>query len=184
MSVPRLGKYARLELERRYLLRHLPPDWVEDRPHWHIVDRYIINTRLRLRRMAPASGQPTIYKFGQKYRDVSQHETQRTMTNLYLDEAEYLALAQLEAREVVKRRYRYEHKSGVYSIDLFEGKLTGLILAEIEAQTEAELAGLTPPSFALKDVTDDPFFSGGRLAMLTEQTFQLELARRLGDEAD
>lgn len=184
MPAPRLGKYACLELERRYLLRHLPPDWIEDGPYWRIVDRYIVNTRLRLRRMTSATGQPTIYKFGQKYQGASQHETQRTMTNMYLDEAEYHALAQLEAREVVKRRYRYEHKGGVYSIDLFEGKLTGLILAEIEAQTEAELAELTPPRFALKEVTDDPFFTGGHLAMLTEQAFQLELARRLGDEAD
>jgi len=182
VSTPRLGKYARLELERRYLLRHLPPDWIEDHPYWYIVDRYIINTRLRLRLMISDSGQQTIYKFGQKYQDVSQLETQRTMTNMYLDEAEYHTLAQLEAREVVKRRYRYEHKGSVYSIDLFEGKLTGLILAEIEAQTDAELAKLTPPSFALKDVTHDPFFTGGHLAMLTEQTFQLELARRL-DEA-
>lgn len=42
---------------------------------------------------------------------------------------------------------------------------------------------LPVPSFALKDVTDDPFFTGGILAGLTEQEFREGLSRRL-HEAD
>jgi CYTH domain-containing protein len=179
MSAARLGKYACLERERRYLLRQLPAGWSEKGEGWHIIDRYLLNTRLRLRRMTAASGQPTLFKLGQKYQAGSQADTHRTMTTIYLDEAEYRCLAQLDAQEIVKKRYPYDYAGRKYSLDVFEGKLHGLILAEIEAETEADLAGLPLPAFALKEVTADPFFTGGQLAALTAVEFQAGLAVRL-----
>jgi hypothetical protein len=48
MSRQRIGKYAWLEIERRYLLRRLPTD-VERSTRRRITDHYLISTRLRLR---------------------------------------------------------------------------------------------------------------------------------------
>jgi len=159
MSFNRLGKYACLELERRYLLRELPSDLAGPANGWLIVDRYIVDTRLRLRRMIELESGQIVFKFGQKYRAPWQGGAETTLTNMYLDEQEYDCLSKLEAREVVKRRYRYVNSGLEYGIDVFEGELSGLILAEIECETEQECERLPMPSFALKEVTDDLFFS-------------------------
>jgi CYTH domain-containing protein len=181
MSSQRIGKYACLEIERRYLLRELPTDLIGRDHSWHIIDRYISNTRLRLRRMISSSGKTSILKLGQKYRDPSQDPTQATMTTMYLNDDEFRCLEQLEAKEIVKRHYEYQYQERIYVIDVYEGSLQGLILAEIECETEEELAQLSLPSFALKDVTGDPFFSGGFLASINEKEFREAFAKRLSN---
>jgi CYTH domain-containing protein len=47
-----------------------------------------------------------------------------------------------------------------FSIDVFEGRHQGLILAEMEFDKGSGLDEFALPLFALKDVTDDPFFTG------------------------
>ena len=179
MGSQRIGKYACLEIERRYLLRELPADLIERDYSWHIVDRYISNSRLRLRQMTAPTNQMRVLKLSQKYREAFQDQTQTTITNIYLDEAEYSCLYKLEAKEIVKKRYNYEHQGRIYGLDVFEGPLEGLILAEVEGETAEELALLPLPGFAIKEVTNDPFFTGGFLVTMTEQEFQKEFAQRL-----
>lgn len=177
MTSQRLGKYACLELERRYLLRELPAGLQGQGNYWTITDRYIDGTRLRLRRMVAPGGE-VLYKFGQKYRATSQRPFETTMTNIYLNEVEYRSLSELEAREIIKRRYRYVYGQLEYGIDVYEGELRGLILAEIECETEAEVGRLQKPEFALKDVTEELFFTGGFLARLTRAEFQTGFSER------
>ena len=179
MSSKRLGKYACLELERRYLLRKLPSDLAEQANGWLIVDRYIVDTRLRLRRMIEMESGKIVFKFGQKYRASSQNGVETTMTNMYLDEEEFDCLSKLEVREIEKRRYRYVNGGLEYGIDVFEGELEGLILAEIECETEQECERLQTPVFSLREVTDDIFFTGGFLSKLTREEFEAGLAKRL-----
>ena len=66
MSLQRIGKYACLEIERCYLLRELPADLLGQGDYWQIVDRYILDTRLRLRQMTSPRNQTVLYKFSQK----------------------------------------------------------------------------------------------------------------------
>jgi len=40
---------------------------------------------------------------------------------------------------IVKHRYRVDVQGKRHSIDVFQGHLTGLILAEVEAETVAEI---------------------------------------------
>jgi CYTH domain-containing protein len=120
-----------------------------------------------------------IFKLAQKYRAATQDPSQTTITNLYLSEEEYLSLASLDAQQIVKQRYEYPDQGRQYSIDVFEGALTGLILAEIECETAEEAVQLPFPDFALRDVTIDPFFAGGALAALDHEAFQTGLAERL-----
>jgi len=179
MSPQRIGKYACLELERRYLL-HRPPDGLLERGAGAaIIDHYLEDTRLRLRHMRLASGEQ-VFKFTQKYQDTHQDETQTTITNLYLSEAEYRRLAHLGGKKLVKTRFRYTYQGREYGIDVFEGELAGLILAETECASREEVQRLSKPDFALEDVTADPFFKGGNLVNLTNQDFREELERRTG----
>jgi len=128
----------------------------------------------------PQSGE-MLFKLGQKYRGASQHEGETTMTNMYLSAGEYQRLSALPAREIVKKRYRYEQNGRAYGIDVFEGGLTGLILAEIECETQPEYEQMEIPAFASRDVTGELFFTGGNLAGLTKEAFGAGLARWRGD---
>ena len=180
MVSQRIGKYDCLEIERRYLLNKLPDDLFQNNG-WLITDHYFPTTRLRLRRMKSISGDETIYKLTQKYRSEIQNAHETTITNLYLTETEYNFLQPLEAKMIEKRRYPYRVQHQHFSIDVFEGRHQGLILAEMEFEKKAELDEFTVPAFALEDVTDDPFFTGGNLVAITDEEFKQGLSQRLRD---
>ena len=181
MTSQRIGKYACLEVECRYLLNKVPDELLENAQGWLITDRYLPNTRLRLRHMKSVTGKENIFKLTQKYRSEAQNAYETTLTNMYLTEAEYNHLEALEAKILKKRRYPYTVQNHSFSIDVFEGRHQGLILAEIELENKAEVSGFVLPSFVLKDVTDDPFFTGGNLVTMADEEFRQGLSQRIHD---
>lgn len=148
------GKYARYELERRFLVERLPA--AAERSHL-IVDRYIIGTRLRLR---SDDGRVPPHKLSQKEAPSPPDFAVTTITTIYLSPEEYEVLAVLPARELRKRR----HHLGPYSLDVFEGELAGLVLAEITFDSEEEMRAYPPPDFAEREVSRDRRYTGGALA--------------------
>ncbi len=181
MTSQRIGKYACLEVECRYLLNKVPDGLLDHPKGWLITDRYFPNTRLRLRHMKSLSRDETIYKLSQKYRSETQSAYETTITNIFLTEAEYNHFDALEAKILQKKRYPYTLQSYSLSIDVFEGRHQGLILAEMEFQGQSELSKFALPVFALKDVTDDSFFTGGNLVTMTDEEFSIGLSQRLRD---
>src|SRR5262245_29691345 len=139
MISQRIGKYACLEVECRYLLNKIPDELLEYSQGWLITDRYLPNTRLRLRHMQWLSEDKNIYKLTQKYRSETQNAYETTITNLYLTKAEYSRLEALEAKILKKKRYPYTVQNHSFSIDVFEGRHHGLILAEMELDDRAEI---------------------------------------------
>ena len=160
---PQLGKYARFERERRFLLAWLPPDLAPDAPHTRIEDRYLPGTRFRLRWMTESPSGVVTYKLTQKYAPAPGAFARTVITNSYLTPHEYTLFATLPADVLRKDRYRYAVDDQVYAIDRFRGALEGLVLAEIELGSDAALAAVRRPAFALADVTDDEAFTGGAL---------------------
>ena len=146
---------------------------------WLITDHYLPNTRLRLRKMEPITGIDVVYKLTQKYRSETQNAYETTITNLYLTEAEYNFFQPLEANVLRKMRYPYSAQDHDFSIDVFEGRHQGLILAEMEVEKTTELDNPVLPLFAFKDVTGDPFFSGGNLAVVKDEEFRHGLSQRI-----
>lgn len=181
MTSQRIGKYACLEVECRYLLNKIPDDLLDNPKGWLITDRYLPNTRLRLRHMKSITGKEDIYKLTQKYRSKTQNAYETTITNMYLTEAEYNHFEALEAKTLTKRRYPYMMQNHAFSIDVFEGRHQGLILAEMELEHEAEVSEFVLPSFVLKEVTNDPFFTGGNLVTMTDAEFKQGLSQRIRD---
>ena len=165
-------KYARIEEERRFLLETIPEDLSAEESFNRIIDRYISGTRLRLRQIESPSGEALVFKLGQKYETPDQKSHQTIMTNIYLNEAEYQALAVLGGSTLTKRRYPYHYARYDYSLDVFEGNLDGLVLAEIENQPGFDLSSLPVPEFAIREVTQAEMFSGGKLAELSKDEFQ------------
>jgi len=168
-------KYAQIEYERRFLLRQLPSDLQRDQ-FIQITDVYIPYTRLRLRKMASPSGEILALKLTQKYRHSDLPASQTIITNFYLNEVEFDTLAGLSGRILSKQRYTYHHAGHRWSLDVFQGPLHGLILAEIEAQSAEALAQVPIPRFAFKEVTDDPRVTGGALVQATAEIIATVLA--------
>ena len=154
------GTYARLERERRFLLA-APPAGASTR-RVLIEDRYIPGTRLRLRRMTEVDrpGGGVTYKLTQKIPTVA--GTPGLITTLYLSAAEYGALAVIPAVELRKVRSSVPP----LGVDVFEGELAGLVLAEAEFESAEDEAAFQPPAEAIAEVTADRRFAGGNLATL------------------
>lgn len=165
-------KYAQIERERRWLLAALPPSLENSRSYHCIKDRYITGTPLRLRQMTTAAGEMTAQKLTQKYQAVDQSAYATTITNFYLNEASYALLETLPAKILTKKRYKMQDGRFQFSIDQFSGPLTGLLLAEIEQPDKDSLRQIPQPSFALREVTENPSFTGGALVQLTAEQFQ------------
>jgi CYTH domain-containing protein len=156
-------KYSLVETERRFLLERLPKDL--DLGTFRLIeDRYVPETRLRLRKITNETGETLELKLTQKFVASAKSE-ERVITNMYLNETEY-ALFDVPGYLLKKRRYRYDM---VYALDVFEGPLSGLMLAEVEVTEDKPLKAL--PDFALKEVTLEPFFTGGNLARLSREQF-------------
>ena len=163
------GKYARFELERRFVVARVPEEAAEGR-RWSISDRYIKNTHLRLRRMEPIHGGETIFKLGQKHVPAPPDFSRMTITNIYLSPTEYAVLSELPADELHKVRHAVEYDGRIFSVDVFDSRLTGLVLAEVSFESaeeidEKEKIGLPPWIGA--EVSNDIRFTGGALASLT-----------------
>ena len=175
----RREKYARVERERRYLLRDLPEGLSPAHPHTQIFDNYITGTRLRLRKVRVPERREWAWKLTQKFAPDASDLSRTLITNIYLSQYEYETLSVFEGNELRKNRYRFGHEGRAYSIDLFLGRLHGLVLAETGFETDEELrAFTTPPPFAAFEVTDDETFTGARLVELTADDLRARLARR------
>jgi CYTH domain-containing protein len=162
-------KYVRIERERRFLLDRFPSaDVVRVR---HITDRYIDGAFLRLREQTDDGG-PAIFKLTQKVPARASGGQQGFITNMYLTEEEFRVLAQLPAKSLCKARYSVPP----FGIDVFEGALRGLQLAEAEFDSAEEADALIVPSFILHEVTDDDRFTGGRLVCASRQDVERWLA--------
>ena len=173
------SKYARIERERRYLLRDLPEGITRADPHLQITDNYMTGSRLRLRKVREPRTNTWTVKFTQKFA-LDPHDLSRTViTNTYLNalEAEVLSTV-FNSNEIRKNRYQFEFAGRQFSADMFLGDLFGLVLAEVSFETDEELNNFPLPPFALIDVTNEDFFSGGRLCELTFSDVRAEIARR------
>jgi hypothetical protein len=169
-----IPKYALLENERRFLV-HAPPDLSGARVRL-IEDRYLDAGRLRLRRITHFDGHPLEHKLCKKYG--SPDPASEPIVNVYLTAEEHAAFAGLPGRPLRKRRHTVQYGGRSFSVDVFEGVLAGLVICEAEAPTPAAIRERTFPPWVAREVTDDPFFSGGHLSTLKGET----LAARLSAE--
>jgi CYTH domain-containing protein len=176
LSADHSPKYTRVERERRYLLRVLPKGFDLKAEHAQITDNYITATRLRLRKSRWVPTNEWTLKLTQKHTPAPPDFSRTLITSIYLSEYEYEVFSIFEGNELRKNRYPYEHEGRRYSVDVFLGPLRGLILAETDFETDAEMDAFPPPSFAFRDVTREEMFTGGRLVELTSQDICRELA--------
>jgi CYTH domain-containing protein len=157
------GKYSRVERERRFLLAS-PPNPSMVTVTRVITDRYVNGTRLRLRRADFTDGRCEL-KLTQKVPVLMSGAIQGLITNTYLSPAEYDVLASLPATMLSKTRFSVSP----LGVDVFDGRLQGLVLGEAEFTTDEEVQAFVPPAECVAEVTDDARFTGGRLVQASRQ---------------
>lgn len=171
------SKYARVERERRYLLQDLPEGLTRADHHLQITDNYITGTRLRIRKVRDPKTNKWVVKFTQKFAPNPDDFSRTIITNTYLSAIEAETLSMFDANEIRKNRYKFEFGGRTFSIDMFLGRLFGLVLAETGFESDEEMDNFPLPPFALADVTNDELFTGGRLSELTFADIQSEAER-------
>lgn len=171
------SRYARVERERRYLLRDLPEGLTRADPHLQITDNYITGTRLRIRKVRDPRTNKWTVKFTQKIAPNPDDLSRTIITNTYLNALEAETLSVFNANEIRKNRYYFDYEGRKFSVDMFLGDLFGLVLAEVGFETDEDLDSFPTPPFALADVTNNPLFTGGRLCELTFSEVREEILR-------
>lgn len=152
------AKYLSVERERRWLCDAVPLNRVVRAER--LTDLYIDGTQLRLREAVPVGGGEPMRRLGRKA-DVS--PAVRLLTSIYLSQAEFDLLARLPGRRLRKTRFKVSGVTGPISVDQFADALSGLILAEVEFDSDEAMAAFPMPEFCKREVTADIRFTGGWL---------------------
>ncbi|GAA0616491.1 hypothetical protein GCM10009422_09620 [Brevundimonas kwangchunensis] len=153
------AKYAWVEHERRWLCRVAPLERTISAQMFE--DLYIAGTQLRLREALPTDGGPPMRRLGRKA-DVS--ASIRLLTSIYLSPGEFSLLSSLPGKRLRKMRHSLGRVNGAdLFIDVFEGELSGLIMAEAEFDDIESMNAYPMPDFACLEVTEDIRYTGGRL---------------------
>lgn len=160
------AKYSRIEYERRFLVAP-EIDWKSFVAAYSKTyeDKYLSHARLRLRILTDSDSRRQLIKLTKKYESDSPYF--QMITTIILSPKEYEVFDRLEGNRLTKTRYYHYQQERVFSIDVFENELDGLVLCETESDSLAELMNAEPPVFARREVTEDSFFTGGNLCRAT-----------------
>jgi len=146
------------EIERKFLLDRLPPDF-EQTPSALIEQGYLAvephGAQVRLRK----KGDDFILTFKRGRGCVrEEHE-------ISLMPGQFHALWPLTAgRRLVKRRHEIPYSGRTIEIDIYAGSNTGLVVAEVEFESEQAARDFVPPEWFGEDISDRPEYSNTNLA--------------------
>lgn len=146
------------EVERKFLVAN--PRWrILAEPGIAIIQFYIATTPDRSVRVRIREGREATLtvKFGgdRRVRDEFEYP-------IPPDEALAMQAFALGA-VIAKRRHIVRHKGHAYEVDMFDGALNGLVVAELE--TEVEVADADLPGWLGREVTGEAPFYNSSLAM-------------------
>jgi adenylate cyclase len=151
---------AHAEIERKFLISE-PPPHLERFPSSRIEQAYVAidpaGTEVRVR---GRDGKNTLTIKGGRGRSRAEEE-------LEIDAERLAALWELaDGRCLEKTRYEVAATSGLtIELDVYEGSLAGLIVAEVEFPSEKAADEFVPPLWFGEEVTDDDAYKNRRLAV-------------------
>lgn len=148
-----------MEIERKYLIKTLP-EHLEQYP-CKVIEQGYLNTNpvVRIRR----SNDDYILTYKGKGMMV------REEYNLPLNEEAFFHLKEKIDGRLIKKRRHLIPLAPKYTIelDVFEGDLAPLLLAEVEFETEEEANSFTPPEWFGEDVTFSGKYHNSQLSRLS-----------------
>ena len=146
------------EIERKWLVRELPK--LTELKHVRIVQGYLAissdGTEVRVRRIGDKCFETV----------KSQGGLTRDETEVEISQEQFLALwPSTEGRRLEKTRYTMKENGCQLELDVYQGSLTGLVVAEIEFESAEESQRFSPPSWFGQEVTEDKHYKNSNLAM-------------------
>jgi len=171
-----MNKTAQTELHRLFLIEGLPEPLTPASSHLQLFDNYIMNTRLRLRKIRDPYTKIWTRILQQRF-SVDGDAAVTKLAEIYLNNDEYASFAQFEGREIRKNRYFHEFDCVSVAFDVYLGGLWGLSTAKVDFETYERLTIFEPPPFAVIEVTNNPFFAGSSLVERTFADVQTEVAK-------
>ena len=146
-----------MEIERKFLINELPKD-LTTYPCRHIEQGYLAtNPVVRIR------------KDNDKYELTYKGKGQmiREEHNLPLTQEAYEHLRdKIDGRLIAKKRYMIPYNEHTIELDVFEGDLSPLILAEVEFPTEEAANRFIAPCWFAEDVTFSKQYHNSYLSQL------------------
>ena len=133
-----------MEIERKFLIRKLPEN-LDAYPVRHLEQGYLCTAPVvRIRRDNDK------YELTYKGKGCMIREEH----NLPLTKDAYEHLREkIDGRLIAKKRYMIPFEKYTVELDVFEGDLAPLLLAEVEFASEEEAKAFTPPEWFAEDVT-------------------------------
>lgn len=155
-----------MEIERKYLIRELP-EHLEQYPCRQIEQGYLsTDPVVRIRR---TDEEYTLTYKGEGF-------MVREEYNLPLNREAFLHLREKIDGILIKKR-RYLIPLGTYTIelDVFEGELAPLLLAEVEFETEDQANAFVPPAWFGEDVTFSSAYHNSTLSRSDGMPWRFDL---------
>lgn len=146
-----------IEIERKFLINELLG--LEDAKYEEILQGYLLvsdEKELRIR------------KKGDKYFQASKVGSGLSRTEIE-NEIGMFQFEQLwpetEGKRVEKKRYEIDHEGYLIELDVYSGSLAGLIVAEVEFNSEEQANSFIPPDWFGEEVTHDVRYKNKNLAL-------------------
>jgi adenylate cyclase len=152
-------KQSTREIERKFLLKRFPPG-LKKVPHDTIVPGYLAVGRGGLQVRLRKKGVVRSLTFKQGTKGVREEREIR----LSVDQFDALWPATV-GRRLTKVRYDVPWKGRTIEIDIYRGRLSGLVVAEVEFDNQRSCAAFQPPDWIGRDVTGEAKYSNVALAL-------------------
>lgn len=146
------------EIERKFLLERLP-DSIDDNESTDIAQGYLAvddSAEVRVRSRAGEHVLTVKGGHGQVRREVSIELTDEQFDQLW---------PLTEGRRISKRRWVIPQGELQLEIDAYRDKLDGLLVAEVEFESEEASKAFEPPEWFGQEVTEDRKYSNAALAL-------------------
>ena len=146
-----------MEIERKFFF-FLLPDNLSDYPLHHLEQGYLCTSPVvRIRKDNEQ------YELTYKSKGLMIREEY----NLPLTAESYAHLKEkIDGRLITKKRYKIPYETYTIELDIFEGDLAPLMLAEVEFPTEDEAKAFLPPDWLGEDVTMSTLYHNSALSKL------------------
>lgn len=146
------------EIERKFLVRELPE--LTDVKQEKIVQGYLAvdsdGTEVRLRHKGDKYFLTVKTGAGEMRGEIEQ-EIPAALFDVYWPAT--------EGKRLEKTRYFLDYQNHVIELDLYEGRLEGLQVAEVEFDSEAESAAFAPPGWFGREITIEQAYKNQSLAL-------------------
>jgi CYTH domain-containing protein len=149
---------VRVEIERKFLVRYLPPEVVRS-PGDHIAQGYLAvdeSAEVRIRRIGRHCFQTVKEGRGLERREVEVPLTGEQFESLW---------PATGGRRVEKVRHRVAHGRFTLEVDVYGGELEGLVVAEVEFDSVEDSNAFAVPEWFGEEVTRDDRYRNSSLAL-------------------